>query len=174
MFLGALRWPPQIVIRYPAEASRLRSVFAHLWHTTEGEVSTALDRLYPTQGRPWVLEVDGDPCLYIDFYRDGPVEDDEWGTRFTSHGGPPAVSVIADISGRHEGWPEVRSSWRRVSAPSTVSLRMTAGCVCGRATKSRKTLLSLVGGSAIGATTAAERLPDNHALERTGRAERSL
>jgi hypothetical protein len=92
----------------------LRSVFTHLWHTTEGDVATALDRLYPTQGRPWVLEVDGDPCLYIDFYRDGAVEDDEWNTRFASRGGPPAVSVIANISGRHEGWPEVREFVTRV------------------------------------------------------------
>jgi hypothetical protein len=92
----------------------LRSVFAHLWNTTEGEVAAALDRLYPTQGRPWVLEVDGDACLYVDFYRDGPVEDDEWHTRFSSRAGPPAVSVIADISGRHEGWPEVRDFVARV------------------------------------------------------------
>jgi hypothetical protein len=92
----------------------LRSVFAHLWHTTEREVAAALDRLYPTQGRPWLMEVDGDPRLYIEIYHDGPVEDDEWHTRFSSCGGPPAVSVIANISGRHDGWPEVREFVARV------------------------------------------------------------
>lgn len=86
----------------------MRSIFVHLWHTTEDEVAAALDRLYPMQSRPWLLKVDEDVCLYIDLYRAGATEDDEWHTRFPSRGGPPAVSVIADISGRHEGWPEVR------------------------------------------------------------------
>jgi len=86
----------------------LRSVFIHLWRTTEQEVAAAVARMYPAQARPWTVEVGGNPCLYIDFYRDGPVEDDERETRFSSRGGPPDVSVIADISGRHDGWPEVR------------------------------------------------------------------
>jgi len=81
----------------------MRSVFVHLWNTSERDVAAALDRLFPTQGRPWAFEVNDDPCLYIDFYRDGHIEDEDWLTRFSARGGPPAVSVIANISGRHEG-----------------------------------------------------------------------
>jgi hypothetical protein len=86
----------------------MRSVFIHLWHTTEDEVAAVLDRLYPTQRSPWLLKFEGDTHLYIHFYRDGPVEDDDWIGRFRSRGGPPAVCVMADISGRHEGWPQTR------------------------------------------------------------------
>lgn len=68
-----------------------------------------LDRAYAKQSNPWLSLVGDDPCLYINFYRDGPIEDEWWSSRFSELGGPPAVSVIADASGRHEGWPEAQS-----------------------------------------------------------------
>jgi hypothetical protein len=87
----------------------LRSIFVHLWRTSEAEVSAALDRSYTNDGPQWLSEVGEDPYLYISFYRDGPLEDDSWTSRFSALGGPPPVSLIADVSGRHEGWPEAQS-----------------------------------------------------------------
>jgi len=84
----------------------LRSIFVHLWGTSESEVSAWLGRHYTCGPARWLLERDGNPYLYIEFYRDGPFEDEEWFTRFSDWGSPPAVSVIANISGRHDGWPE--------------------------------------------------------------------
>jgi hypothetical protein len=37
------------------------------------------------------------------------IEDAHWFNRFTKQGGPPAVSIIADISGRHDGWKETQA-----------------------------------------------------------------
>jgi len=87
----------------------MRSVFVHVWRTSEAEVAAALDRAYVVEVDQWLLQVGDDPYLYISFYRDGPREDDSWSSRFSDFGGPPAVSVIADISGRHEGWAEAQS-----------------------------------------------------------------
>ena len=86
----------------------MRSVFLYFWGTNEESMAATLSVTYPTQSHPWVCFVKEDPCLYIDFYRDGPKEADDWGTRFASKGGPPTVSVGVDVSGRHEGWPEVQ------------------------------------------------------------------
>jgi hypothetical protein len=105
---GASRWPPQIVIRSSAAGTSVRTVFAHLWDTTEPAVAAALGTAYPEQPGPtWVASVAGDPCLYISIYRQGPIEYPNWATRFDAVGGHPAVSVAADISGRHNGWPQV-------------------------------------------------------------------
>jgi hypothetical protein len=103
MFVG-------ILSGYPAKRLSLRSVFVHLWHTSEGEVAAAFDQLYtPNGSAAWMIERSGDPHIYIDFYRDGPLEDEVWIARFTDRGGPPPVSVIANISGRHDGWPEAQA-----------------------------------------------------------------
>lgn len=67
-----------------------------------------MDRLYPTEGRPWLVRVDGEPCLYLDFYEDGPAEDENWAGLFAARGGPPDASVVANISGRCDGWEPVR------------------------------------------------------------------
>ena len=87
----------------------MRSVFVHLCGTYESEFSAWLDRHYKREPEQWLLERDEDPCLYIDFYRDGPVEDENRFTRFADRGGPPPVTVTADISGRHEGWEETKA-----------------------------------------------------------------
>jgi hypothetical protein len=94
----------------------MRSVFVHLWDTDERRVSAALDRLYPIEGPYWLLRVAGDPCLYIHFCRDGPRESEDWAAEFTSRGSPPAVTVVADVSGRHEGTPEARDFVLRMLA----------------------------------------------------------
>ena len=70
--------------------------------------SGCTDAAYPGQRHPWLGLAKGDPCLYVDFYRDGATEYGDWNTRFGTRGGPPAVSVRADISGRQNGWPEAR------------------------------------------------------------------
>lgn len=86
----------------------MRSVLVHLWQIDEPAVAAVLDSAYPQQRSPWVRFVNGDACLYIDFYHDGPIEHVDWDERFRPLGGNPSVSVIADISGRHDGRPEVR------------------------------------------------------------------
>jgi hypothetical protein len=65
--------------------------------------------MYPEQCGTWVESIASDPCLYINIYRHGPAEDPDWATRFDGVGGFPAVSVSADISGRHNGWPQVEA-----------------------------------------------------------------
>jgi hypothetical protein len=86
----------------------MRSVFVHLWHTSEHDVAAALDRLYPGPRLPWELRIGGNWYLGIDFYRDGPAEDDDWPGRFAGRGGPPAVSVVADITELHDGRDQAR------------------------------------------------------------------
>ncbi len=86
----------------------MRTVIAHLWGTSEPAVTAVLDAAFPEQPGPtWVASVAGDACLYISIYRHGPVEYPDWATRFDQVGGHPDVSVSADISGRHNGWPQV-------------------------------------------------------------------
>ena len=83
----------------------MRSVFVFLRETTESEVAAHLDRTYPSQREPWVMLVDGDAYHYIDFYRAGPREHEpeDWANIVQQFGGEPAVSVGADVSGRHPG-----------------------------------------------------------------------
>jgi len=83
----------------------VRSVLVFLRETTESEVAAHLDRTYPSQREPWVMMVDGDAHLYIDFYRDGPSEHapEDWANIVHQFGGEPAVGVIGDVSGRHPG-----------------------------------------------------------------------
>ena len=53
--------------------------------------------------RPWIVSVDDDPCLYIDFYNEArqAFEADEWSALAEALGGEPAVSLGVDGSGRH-------------------------------------------------------------------------
>jgi hypothetical protein len=86
----------------------VRSIVIHLWQVNEDAVASALNTAVPMQARPWTFMVEDDPCLYIDFYHDGPIKHEDWSERFRSRSGPPSVSVIVDISGRHEGWPQAQ------------------------------------------------------------------
>lgn len=81
----------------------MRSVFVHFWNTTQDVVAATLDDICPGPRDPWIVYVGDDPRLWIYFYADGPSEDEDWGERFAALGGPPAVSVVIDISGRFEG-----------------------------------------------------------------------
>ena len=90
----------------------MRSVFVHLRDVTEDEVAEFLQRTYPfQQGPPWICHIAGDPCLYINFYRDHLIEMDpeDLAVLETVLGGRPAISVMADVSGRHYGDDQVRS-----------------------------------------------------------------
>jgi hypothetical protein len=88
----------------------MRSILVHLDHSSEDDVVAALDAEYERQnGDAWILRVSGDACLYIHLYRDY----DEFGPDELAHlkerfGGRLPISVIADISGRHEGRTEAR------------------------------------------------------------------
>ena len=83
----------------------MRSVFVYLRETTEADVAAYLDRAYPAQREPWLVTSAGDPCLYINFYRDAPreFEPEDWANLVQRFGGEPAVGVMADVSGRHPG-----------------------------------------------------------------------
>ena len=56
-----------------------------------------------------MADKEGDPLLYIDFYHDFNIEGEveEWFGLLEYFGGEPAVSVSADVSGRHDGTEEV-------------------------------------------------------------------
>jgi hypothetical protein len=87
----------------------VRSVLVFLRDTTEAEVTAYLDGAYRSQREPWVVAVDGDACLYIRLYHDGPREHEpeEWADIIRRLGGEPTVGVIADVSGRHPGDKQV-------------------------------------------------------------------
>jgi hypothetical protein len=55
--------------------------------------------------------VDGDPYLWIDFYRDGPreFEPEDLACLVKALGAEPSISVVADVSGRHPADDQVRS-----------------------------------------------------------------
>lgn len=90
----------------------MRSVFAHLKNVDPASVAAALDSICDQRDDihdQWLCLSDGDPVLYVGFYTDHAVEYelDEW-TRLTEAlGCTPSVSVVADVSGRHDGRPEV-------------------------------------------------------------------
>jgi hypothetical protein len=89
----------------------MRSVIFHLRDASEEEVAQFLQRAFPFQaGPPWICDVEGDPCLYIDLYRDGPneYEPKDWARLVDALGCAPATSVVADVSGRHAGDDQLR------------------------------------------------------------------
>jgi len=89
----------------------MRSVLVHLADCSETDVASLIASAYPAQaGPPWIEEVEGDPCLYIDFYRDHALEFepavlDGLIARFS---GRLPLSLVADVSGRHDGADQVR------------------------------------------------------------------
>lgn len=90
----------------------MRSVIVHLAAPcTEDDVADVLGRAYEGDGRrQWVEHVEGDPCLVIEFYRDHLIEyAPEELEQLKSHfAGEMPLSVIANISGRHDGTAQVR------------------------------------------------------------------
>ncbi len=82
----------------------METIIVFLWGTNEEEVICFLQETYTFQkGPPWIDEIDGDACLYIDFYQDlcsefDPKEIEEIAS-YSSH--QPSVVVSADVSGRH-------------------------------------------------------------------------
>ena len=90
----------------------MRSVIIHLQDATANEVVQFLQSKYPfQQGPPWICDVAGDPCLFIDFYRDRltEFEAEDLAALTTVLGKEPVISVIADVSGRHCGDEQVYS-----------------------------------------------------------------
>lgn len=87
----------------------MRSVVVLLRDTIGSAVTAYLDAAYPEQREPWVVFVEGDACLYINLYRDGPREHEpeDWAYIVQRFGGEPAACVIADVSGRHPGDEQV-------------------------------------------------------------------
>ena len=89
----------------------MRTIVVHLRSATEDQVEGFLKRTYPMQdGPPWISAIDGDACLYIEIYRDLASEADpqEVASLRKALGDEPTVSVMANVSGRHPGGPEVR------------------------------------------------------------------
>lgn len=91
----------------------MRSVVVHLKAVSEPTVAAFLTENYPFLPEPdrWIAEKKGDPVLYIGLYYDldAEAEVEDWLSLLEYFGGEPAVSVSADVSGRHEGAEEVRS-----------------------------------------------------------------
>jgi|HubBroStandDraft_6_1064221.scaffolds.fasta_scaffold463028_1 hypothetical protein len=90
---------------------RMRTVLVHLRSATEEQVKSFLTHTYPRQfGPPWICDVDGDACLYINISRDMALyfEPEELASLLKQLGGALTVSVSADVSGRHPGDEQVR------------------------------------------------------------------
>lgn len=90
----------------------MRSVFLYLRDTTENDVGAFLQHTYPfQQGPPWIDDLDGEPCLYIDFYHDASqeFEPEDWASLAKALGCTPTVIVVADVSGRYPGDAQVQS-----------------------------------------------------------------
>lgn len=89
----------------------MRSVALHLRDATYEEVASFLQHLYPMQkGPPWICDIAGDACLYIDVYSNAQEElgPQAWEELVAALGKEPSVSVLANISGRHSGDDQVR------------------------------------------------------------------
>ena len=89
----------------------VRSVIVHLSDAAEDEVARFLQVTFPfQQGPPWICDISGDPCLWIDFYRDRltEFEPEEIAELSNALGKGPRTSVVAEVSGRHAGDEQVR------------------------------------------------------------------
>lgn len=92
----------------------MRSVIAYLRDTSSEDVAQFLERICPAQkGPPWIWECHGDACLYVQCKPggayDSDLETDVQQSVVAALGGPPAVTVLADVAGRHPGDTEVRA-----------------------------------------------------------------
>src|SRR5882724_6249983 len=89
----------------------MRSVWLHLRSASEEQVVNFLKHTYTRQkGPPWICDVRGDACLYIDIDREMELElEPELLAKLRKElKGGPTVSVVADVSGRHSGDKQVR------------------------------------------------------------------
>jgi hypothetical protein len=82
----------------------------YLRNTDEKTLSNFLRQICPGQTSPWIVRVDGDACLHIDFYNEArhEFEADEWSALSEVLGGEPAVSLGVDVSGQHAGDQQVK------------------------------------------------------------------
>ncbi len=90
----------------------MRSVFVYLKNVDKAKVVVALDKICDQRGAlldGWICLTKGTPVLYVDFYTDLEIEfePDDWTRLIDSLGCKPSVSVTANVSGRHNGRPEV-------------------------------------------------------------------
>ena len=89
----------------------MRTVAVYLKEVTESQATDFLTRAYPSQsGPPWIENISGDPCLYINFAKEilSESEPEESLKVIEALGGSPQVVLTADVSGRHLGRAEVR------------------------------------------------------------------
>jgi hypothetical protein len=92
----------------------MRSILIHLWNTTPPAVEAAFPEklvLNPSVKEipgKWLLKIDDEIYLHISFYQTGPVELEDWNTRFNTIGSPPPVSISVSISDDHDGWDQTR------------------------------------------------------------------
>lgn len=90
----------------------MRSFLIHLWNTTLPAVEAALpEKLLPNPSikefpGKWILKVDNDYILHIDSNEDGPMEFEDWSTRFPQ--GVPAVSLCLYLSDDHDAYDQTR------------------------------------------------------------------
>ncbi len=90
----------------------MRSVFVFLRTAERPEVERWLTENFRFQsGPPWIVDIQGDACLYIEIY-DNWHDDHEpegWQRVSEGFGWEPTCGVIADVSGRHPGDEQVSS-----------------------------------------------------------------
>ena len=89
----------------------MRSVFLHLQDVNKESLDNFLEQVCRRgRGVRWVVAVEDDPYLYIDFYPEARRECEaaEWIALAEALGGEPAVSLIVDVSGWHPGDQQVK------------------------------------------------------------------
>jgi hypothetical protein len=99
-------------------AEKMRTVFAHLKNVERSAVVAELDNICDkrnVQLDQWLCLKNGDPVLYVSFYKDyQELEPDEWNQLIKRLGCEPSISIVADVSGRHDGRAESISFLRSV------------------------------------------------------------
>ncbi|MFC1833597.1 hypothetical protein ACFL2Q_02540 [Thermodesulfobacteriota bacterium] len=87
----------------------MRSVHVYLKNVDQATVAEALDLVCNGGSAPqWLWLKDDDAVLYVEFFDYyGDYEPEEWRRLTRKLGCEPSVSIVADVSGRHDGRREV-------------------------------------------------------------------
>lgn len=89
----------------------MRTVLVHLSGCTDAQLASALSEMYPGRKEPWLHMADDDPCLYIRILQADEAESwfpEELAPALRHFGGVVPLTVVADVSGRHDGTTQVR------------------------------------------------------------------
>jgi hypothetical protein len=87
----------------------MRSAFIYIREPRATTLVSHLDSICTKRNGPneaWLIERDGDPVLYVEFYEKkywDEIEPFSWEALVTKLGGVPECAICVDVSGRHRG-----------------------------------------------------------------------